>query len=45
VKGATEEAFHEFKAGCDKAFDSLNHAWEDFRAGAERAKEKLSESK
>ncbi len=43
VKEATGEAFHEFKGGCDKAFDALSHAWEEFRTGSEKAAAKLAE--
>jgi hypothetical protein len=45
VKEATGEAFHEFRGGCDKAFDALTHAWEELRSGSEKAAAKLAETK
>ena len=45
VKEATGDAFHEFKGGCDKAFEQLTHAWDELKLGSEKAAAKLAESK
>jgi hypothetical protein len=45
VKEATGEAFHEFKGGCDKAFEQLSHAWDELKSGSEKAAAKLAETK
>ena len=45
VKGATGDAFHEFKGGCDKAFEQLTHAWDELKTGSEKAAAKLAETK
>src|SRR5277367_4099550 len=36
LKGSSGEAWTEFRAGVDKAFDELRHAWDELRAGSEK---------